>query len=239
MGIKGLLQALGSVTDAVHVRDFAGRTVAIDGYAWLHRAVYGCAQELATGAETSAHVRYFEHRVGLLLHHGVVPLVVFDGANLPAKAATEALRAAARAEALRGAREAQARGDREAAFTLFQRAVDVTPAMAHRVIARLRALRVQFLVAPYEADAQLGFLAREGIVHAVLSEDSDMLPYGVDVALYKLDKDGGAKQVLRRRLAECEEMSLRNFRCDLVRRRRAWRHLPVLLAASGARRSRL
>ena len=148
MGIKGLLAALASVTDSVHIRDFAGRTVAIDGYAWLHRAVYSCAQELATGAETSAYVRYFEHRVGLLLHHGVVPYVVFDGANLPAKAATEAARAAARAEALRGAREAQARGDKEAAFSLFQRAVDVTPAMANRVVARLRALRVQFLVAP-------------------------------------------------------------------------------------------
>ena len=37
---------------------------------------------------------------------------------------------------------------------------------------------VEFVVAPYEADAQLAYLARSGAVHAVLTEDSDMLPYG-------------------------------------------------------------
>ena len=29
------------------------------------------------------------NRVDLLLHHGIVPYIVFDGADLPAKAATE------------------------------------------------------------------------------------------------------------------------------------------------------
>lgn len=33
-------------------------------------------------------------------------------------------------------------------------------------------------MAPYEADAQLAFLSRENIVDAVISEDSDLIPYG-------------------------------------------------------------
>ena len=33
------------------------------------------------------------------------------------------------------------------------------------------------LVAPYEADAQLAFLARNAMIDVVLSEDSDNLPY--------------------------------------------------------------
>ena len=33
-------------------------------------------------------------------------------------------------------------------------------------------------VAPYEADAQMAFLALNGHVHAVITEDSDLLPYG-------------------------------------------------------------
>ena len=106
MGIHRLLTVLKSIEDDVHISEYRGLTVGVDGYAWLHRATASCSRELALGIESSAYVSFFEHRVRLFLHHGVVPLVVFDGANLPAKAATEAARAEARAEALRGAREA-------------------------------------------------------------------------------------------------------------------------------------
>ena len=37
---------------------------------------------------------------------------------------------------------------------------------------------VEFIVAPYEADAQMAYLAINGDVHAVISEDSDLLVYG-------------------------------------------------------------
>lgn len=42
----------------------------------------------------------------------------------------------------------------------------------------LKAEGVEFIVAPYEADAQMTYLAISGRVHAVFTEDSDMLPYG-------------------------------------------------------------
>ena len=37
---------------------------------------------------------------------------------------------------------------------------------------------VEYIVAPYEADAQLAFLALNGLVSAVITEDSDLLAYG-------------------------------------------------------------
>lgn len=42
----------------------------------------------------------------------------------------------------------------------------------------LKAANVDFIVAPFEADAQMAYLAVNGLVHAVITEDSDMLPYG-------------------------------------------------------------
>ncbi len=42
----------------------------------------------------------------------------------------------------------------------------------------LKAEGVEYVVAPYEADAQMTYLAITGRVHAVITEDSDMLPYG-------------------------------------------------------------
>lgn len=41
-----------------------------------------------------------------------------------------------------------------------------------------RALGVDCLVAPYEADAQLAYLNKAGIVQAVITEDSDLLAFG-------------------------------------------------------------
>lgn len=46
------------------------------------------------------------------------------------------------------------------------------------VLQALRAAGVEFIVAPYEADAQMAYLAINGLVHAVITEDSDLLPYG-------------------------------------------------------------
>ena len=42
----------------------------------------------------------------------------------------------------------------------------------------LKAAAVEFIVAPFEADAQMAYLAINGLVHAVSTEDSDLLPYG-------------------------------------------------------------
>ena len=41
-----------------------------------------------------------------------------------------------------------------------------------------RAQGVDCLVAPYEADAQLAYLSKAGIVQAVITEDSDLLAFG-------------------------------------------------------------
>ena len=42
----------------------------------------------------------------------------------------------------------------------------------------LKAANVEFVVAPYEADAQMAHLALTGQVQGVITEDSDLLAYG-------------------------------------------------------------
>lgn len=41
-----------------------------------------------------------------------------------------------------------------------------------------RSQGVDCLVAPYEADAQLAYLNKAGIVQAIITEDSDLLAFG-------------------------------------------------------------
>ena len=56
----------------------------------------------------------------------------------------------------------------------------------------MRAEGIQYVVAPYEADAQLAYLERVGIVDAILTEDSDLLVFGCQNVLFKLDSVAAA-----------------------------------------------
>jgi exonuclease-1 len=42
----------------------------------------------------------------------------------------------------------------------------------------LRQMNVEYVVAPYEADAQLAFFGLHGHVDLVITEDSDLIAYG-------------------------------------------------------------
>ena len=113
--------------------------------------------------------------------------IVFDGAPLPSKEGTEVERARTRADALAKALEYEELGERSLAQSHFARALDVTPHMAFEVSEALKAEGVNIVVAPYEADAQLGYLSRNGFVDIVISEDSDLILFGCKRLLYKLD----------------------------------------------------
>jgi exonuclease 1 len=48
-------------------------------------------------------------------------------------------------------------------------------------------LGVEFLVAPYEADAQMAFMVKEGIADFAISDDSDLIAYGCPRVCMKLN----------------------------------------------------
>ncbi|TBU34279.1 PIN domain-like protein [Dichomitus squalens] len=187
MGISGLLPLLKDIHNTKHLSEFRGQTLAVDAYVWLHRGTYGCAAEIATGKKTSKYVEYAMHRVRLLRHHGIAPFLVFDGGPLPAKKGTEAERRARRAEALARANALAAQGEHARARDCYVKCVDVTPQMAYQLIKALRVEGVPYVVAPYEADAQLAYLERIGLVDGIMTEDSDLLVFGCKNVLFKLD----------------------------------------------------
>merc|ERR1711985_199876 len=89
-------------------------------------------------------------------------------------------------------------GNASSAAEAFQRAVVIRPVHNKVLLEAVKAHGgVDFVVAPYEADAQLAFLALSGRVHAVISEDSDLLAYGCPRVLYKMGKDGFGEEICR------------------------------------------
>ncbi|KAJ2925261.1 hypothetical protein H1R20_g11856, partial [Candolleomyces eurysporus] len=187
MGISGLLPALKCIQTTRHLKEYAGQRVAVDAYVWLHKGVYACATDLATGKSTTRYVDYAMHKVRLMRHHKVEPYIVFDGGPLPAKKGTESERRKKREENLARGKALTAQGKHTQARECYIKCADVTPQMAFQLIKALRAERVSYIVAPYEADAQLAYLERLGIVDAILTEDSDLLVFGCRNVLFKLD----------------------------------------------------
>jgi len=56
-------------------------------------------------------------------------------------------------------------------------AIQVPKGLVSMLLQVLRRERVEFVVAPYEADAQLVHLVKTRRAHAVLTEDSDLVTY--------------------------------------------------------------
>ncbi|EPE05244.1 exonuclease 1 [Ophiostoma piceae UAMH 11346] len=211
MGISGLLPLLKSIQRPTDLKKYAGQTIAVDAYGWLHRGAISCAMELAQGRPTRKYIDSVINRVRMVQHCGVTPYLVFDGDFLPSKAGTEASRAKRREESRKAGQELLNAGKAKQAYIEFQKAIDVTPEMARNVIEELKKLGLPYIVAPYEADPQMVYLEREGLVSGILSEDSDLLVFGAKRLLTKLDMQGNCIEINRREFCAVREISLTDW----------------------------
>lgn len=200
MGVTGLLPCLKEIQEPCHLERYRGKTLAVDTYGWLHRGLVACAQDLCQGVGTRKYINYVMKRVDMLCYFGVEPYLVFDGAYLPTKADTAKDRREKREEARTKADAFLKKGDRKSAWKEFMKAAGVTPAMAKSIMVELDARKIKYVVAPYEADPQMVYLEKIGLVDGILSEDSDLLIFGCKRLITKLNDSG-----------ECIEIDRANF----------------------------
>ncbi len=244
MGITGLLPFLKNASTPTHISEFKGYTVAIDVYCWLHKGAFGCAEKLVKGQKTDGYIVYVMKYIDLLLFHGIKPILVFDGRNLPSKSETEKKRRENRAKYRKMAKDYLAAGQYKEARECFQRCIDITPQMARDVIEACRERNIgnfctsfkavdhiiiltflnngwilfsDCIIAPYEADAQLAFLRKSNIVDMVISEDSDLTLFGCDKILFKLDANGNGVLVEMSKLPACLGNKADNFNLEKFR----------------------
>ncbi|KAI9497066.1 PIN domain-like protein [Zychaea mexicana] len=101
-----------------------------------------------------------------MLLQGVHPFIVFNGPLRPkAKLKTESTH---RSENEKNPRQ-------------------IIPKLQEDCIKYLEEIKVRHIVSPYEADAQLAYLARSGYIDVVMSQDSDMLVYGCPAVVCKMN----------------------------------------------------
>ncbi|KAM6208304.1 exonuclease 1 isoform 3-T3 [Sarcoramphus papa] len=206
MGIQGLLQFIKEAAEPTHVKKYKGQTVAVDTYCWLHKGAYACAEKLARGEPTDLYVAFCMKLVDMLLSFGIKPILVFDGCTLPSKKEVEKARREKRQASLLKGKQLLQEGKLSEARECFGRSVNVTHLMAHEVIKAARARGVDCIVAPYEADAQLAYLNKTGMVQAIITEDSDLLAFGCKKVFLKIDKFGNGLEIDQARLGNCKQL---------------------------------
>lgn len=200
MGVTGLLPQLKDIQESVSLTDYKGKTLAVDAYGWLHRGLISCAQDLCLDKPTQSYITSVIKKIDMLRYFGVEPYLVFDGSSLPTKEATVLERREKRRIARETANNYMKVGNRKAAWKEFMKAAGVTPEMAKAIMVELDKKRVKYVVAPYEADPQMVYLEKIGLVDGILSEDSDLLVFGCKRLITKLNDHGGCVEINRANL---------------------------------------
>ncbi|KAI9026677.1 PIN domain-like protein [Phycomyces nitens] len=218
MGIKGFLPLFKQNQEEIHIREYGGAKVAVDGNVWLHKGAFACAYDLATNRPTRKYVDYFIRQVDMLLYHKVIPIIVFDGKPLPIKGHTNDQRSRDRVNAREAGHELKRQGKTRAATEQFQKAISITPDMIVQVSKALATRKVKTIVAPYEADSQLAWLIKNKIVEAIITEDSDLLVFGCHTVLFKMDRLGSAMRLRQKDLQSTTEINISGWDIDKIRR---------------------
>lgn len=202
MGITGLLPFLKEIIEDTHIQTYAGKRVAVDTYSWIHKGAFACASDLAKGTKTNVYVNYCLKFINMLKSYKVIPVLVFDGCNIPAKQEVEHTRRESRQLNLLKGKKFLSEGNMSKARDCFVKCVNVTSEMALSVMQAARSMGVDCIVAPYEADAQLAYLIKSKLVDAIITEDSDLLCFGCETVLYKLDLTGRCQKVEQKNISK-------------------------------------
>ncbi|XBW37829.1 hypothetical protein QEN19_003404 [Hanseniaspora menglaensis] len=199
MGITSLLKHLGPISESTKLSKLSGKTFAVDGYSWLHKSIFTCPEELCTNKPTTAYLKYFQQRYENLKKLDIHLYMVFDGHPLGAKMSTNLGRKEEREYNKVLAEGFILKGDVLKARDHYARACPVTSHMAKSWINFCSKNGIPYIVAPFEADSQMVYLEKIGLVDGIISEDSDLLIFGCETLVTKLDLTTSSCVVIKKK----------------------------------------
>ena len=126
----------------------------------------------ASEAATKCIAYAMRHAKTLQRDFAMEVIMVIDGGSLPSKSDIDLQRRQDRHKSFQRALDAEERGDSRNARKLYASACSITQSMRHELIKSCKRSSIAFIVAPYEADAQMAQV-RESIVFIILSRYYD------------------------------------------------------------------
>lgn len=156
MGIKGLHKGLAFCTKKGNLRDYRGRSIAVDTSSWLHRSVYSVSAKYVESMERKhldpdcvrVSSQYIISRCYEILNsfHIAEIFLVMDGKRCPLKANESADREERRQQNLREARAFKQGGLRHKAEEKYKMCSKIEKRMSFRIynIIRQRSILYEF-----------------------------------------------------------------------------------------------
>lgn len=190
MGIVDLLKVLRPCLVKTHISEFRGKVAAVDMMNWIYRGVYSCSIELNAGLDADLYLNFPLKMLSLLKSFNIEIIAVFDGKEILAKEKVDRARKDEKNKNMQLANKFSLEGDIDKARNVSRRALKITGKMLNTLIEVLKKLQIKVIIAPYEADSQIAFLYKTKLCDFIISEDSDLIPFGCNRILYKLGADG-------------------------------------------------
>lgn len=182
MGIKNLLKFLKNYKDLIiekNINDYKGKRVAIDISILLYQviiAIRNTGSDLVNNkGEMVSHILGLFNKTIILLNNGIIPVYVFDGKppELKYKVLNNRRQQKINAKIKMNNVETS-----EEKIKYFKKCVSISKLQMDECRELLVLMGIPYIDAPEEADSQCAYLAKEGLVDAVLSEDMDILTFG-------------------------------------------------------------
>ncbi|ORD93018.1 EXO1 [Enterospora canceri] len=171
----------------VPISEYRKKRVSVDAFCWIHAIASNCAYEIYNKLDTKKYINMFRNKINSLTKHGIVPIFVFDGDLIVAKQETSENRQNIRDKARVEMEMAIEEGDSHRARELVKRAIKIESWLVYEFLQELEKQDIEYIIAPYEADAQMAYLNRIGYVDHVMTEDSDLIVYGATSILFKFN----------------------------------------------------
>lgn len=185
MGIKGLLPHISAHINKKHISSQRNHRIGIDGHAWLNLILPCIALQLHKGVKTTLHHDIFMKRIEKLKKFGILPVVVFDGCELPCKEIVNTRRRTRIEETKKSAEIAMKKGNVKEAEKHIIASISVSKEMTEEIAQFIKAKDINVIISPYESDAQLSYLQKINYIHPIITEDRDLIVYNCNNILYK------------------------------------------------------
>jgi exonuclease-1 len=150
MGIGDLLVILRHLFKEKQLSDFKDKRIGIDGYCWLHKAVYCDNMDLAFNENSTGFIYFIKNKLNKMIKAGCIPVMIFDGDKLPIKNAEESEREYKRDIKRKEAYKLLEENRVEEAKLKMTTSIDINHEMVLKMVPMLEELDVEYIFAPYE-----------------------------------------------------------------------------------------
>ena len=194
MGINDLLNIYKPLLTQEHISILKNKTCAIDIMVWLYKGVYASLNnQKEQNEKNDIYLNYPLKMISLLLSFDIKCICVFDGKILKAKQKEITNRNLYKETSKKLAEKLEKEGKEEESKKIFNRTLKTKSRMINSLIEILKKLNQKVIISPYESDAEISYLYKEKKIDFAITEDSDLIPYGVKKIVFKLDPSGNCE----------------------------------------------